>query len=206
MSNSESSPPPFSKSADKNKDHILEQLRLCLNKGDRVLEIASGTGQHALHFGSAMQDVTWQSSDRDLDHFNLRDALQNTPLSNVFEPIVIDIAHWPNLRPKFDAVYSANCLHVIPEELVQNYVEGAARSLKPGGAMLLYGPFKYGGKFTTESNESFDGFLRDTYEGGGIRDFEVLNVMAGNVGFEFESDTPMPANNQFLVWRKATPK
>ena len=96
----------------------------------------------------------------------------------------------------------ANCIHIIPDALVQPYVEGAARSLSPGGLMLLYGPYKYGGDFTTPSNADFDVFLRNTYAGGGIKDVEPIAGHAEAKGLTLVQDIAMPANNQFLIWRK----
>ena len=113
-----------------------------------------------------------------------------------------DIDHWPNLRPKYDAVFSANCLHIVGEEKLLPYVNGASGSLKVGGKMLLYGPFKYGGEFTTPSNAEFDRFLRQNHPGSGIRDFEQINMLAEQAGLEFVQDIAMPANNQFLIWQK----
>jgi cyclopropane fatty-acyl-phospholipid synthase-like methyltransferase len=200
------SEPHFSKSADANKDVILERLQTVLKPDARVLEIASGTGQHALHFARNLDHVEWQPSDRDLNEYRLAETLANANFKNLASPITLDVLHWPNLRPKFDAVYSANCIHVMPLENLKPYVEGAAKSLKQGGCMLLYGPFKYGGEFTTQSNADFSRFLGETYPGGGIRDFETVNQLAKDNGLTFESDTPMPANNQFLVWRKTAPE
>ncbi|MEM8750794.1 MAG: DUF938 domain-containing protein [Pseudomonadota bacterium] len=194
--------PPFSKSADKNKEVIAEQLALVLKPGQRVLEIASGTGQHAVHFSDVLPQITWQPSDVDLDAYGLSDTLSRVTRPNLLAPIVLDVCHWPNLRPKFDAVYSANCIHVMPPANLLPYVEGAARSLRAGGLMMLYGPFKYGGAFTTPSNAQFSNWLAETYPGAGIRDFETVDALARDNGLSFVSDTPMPANNQFLVWRK----
>lgn len=193
---------PFSKSADANKDVILEQLRKQLKPGSRVLEIASGTGQHAVHFARHLPYIKWQPSDHDLGSFGLVARLNNENLANIAEPIALDVLRWPDLGEIFDAVYSANCIHVMPPENLQPYIEGAARSLCAGGAMMLYGPFKYDGAFTTQSNASFNEFLVNTYPGGGIRDFEIVDQLASKAGFFLESDTGMPANNQFIVWRK----
>jgi len=200
----ENKEPHFSKSADKNKDVILEQLQSCLNEGDRVLEVASGTGQHALHFSANLPDILWQPSDVDLDRYRLIEKLKTAERQNLADPISLDVAHWPNLRPKFDAVYSANCVHIINKQLVEDYVRGVCRSLKAGGKMLLYGPFKFGGDFTTPSNADFDRFLRETYPGGGIRDFEWLDELAETGGLKFQSRTDLPANNHFLIWQKAS--
>jgi cyclopropane fatty-acyl-phospholipid synthase-like methyltransferase len=194
--------PGFSKAADNNKGHILEQLKACLKAGDRVLEIASGTAQHALHFSKHLPDVFWQPSDVDLETYNLAERLLSEPRDNLGEPLQLDVSAWPNFYPQFEAVYSANCLHIIDWSKVENYIEGAAKCLTTGGALLFYGPFKYGEKFTTDSNEKFNGFLETTYSGGGIRDFEAVDELAAKQGLTFVSDTPMPANNQFLIWRK----
>lgn len=193
--------PHFSQAADNNKGVILEQLRKVLQPGNQVLEIASGTGQHAAHFSAQMPEIIWQPSDRDLQEYDLVECLAGSPQSNLLAPIELDINHWPELPHQFDTVYSANCVHIIDWPSVENYVRGAASCLKSDGAFILYGPFKYGGDFTSESNRQFDGFLRETYPGGGIRDFEAIDELARKQGLSVESDTPMPANNQMLVWR-----
>lgn len=195
--------PHFSKSADANKSAILQQLRKRCAPGAEVLEIASGTAQHALYFTQQMPDIIWQPSDIDIDAYGLRDAVSRAGQPNLRPPIVLDVFRFPTFENEYDAVYSANCIHVMPSENLEPYVAGASRALKSGGMMMLYGPFKYDGEFTTESNEKFDGFLRSTYLGGGIRDFSTVDGLAAKNGLEFHSDTQMPANNQFIIWRKA---
>ncbi|MEM1038492.1 MAG: DUF938 domain-containing protein [Pseudomonadota bacterium] len=195
-------PPHFSAAADKNKDVILQRLKAVLKPGHRVLEIASGTAQHALHFAKQMPEVTWQPTDRDLQEYGLKTTIAAANLGNLPAPIKLDVAAWPQDLGGYSAVYSANCIHVMPEDNLGPYVHGAAASLRPGGLMMLYGPFKYGGTFTTPSNESFDGFLSETYPGGGIRDFETVDALAQENGLSFVSDTAMPANNQFIVWQR----
>ena len=194
--------PHFSKSADNNKAHILEQLRICLKSGDHVLEIASGTGQHAQYFSKEIPEIVWQPSDVDLDLYSLRKTLVENGAENLNKPIQLDVSKWPRLNNTYDAIYSANCLHIINWDYVQSYINGAGENLNPDGLLLLYGPFKYKGKFTAKSNETFNGFLEKTYPGGGIRDFEQVDRLANSAGLTFVSDTAMPANNQFLVWRK----
>ena len=196
-------PPRINQASENNKQSILEQLLKVLAPNAKVLEIASGAGVHARHFAAAMPGVEWQPSDREFETFGLVESLGAETLPNIKTPILLDIAQWPNLVAKYDAAYSANCIHVIPEQLLEPYVDGCAKSLAPAGAMLLYGPFKYADKFTTRSNADFDEFLRASYPGGGIRDFEEIDRLAGERGMQFVSDTPMPSNNQFLVWRKA---
>lgn len=167
-----------------------------------MLEIASGTGQHMLHFSEAMPGITWQPSDRSLAEFALRENVLAADRGNVMSPLQIDVSRFPDFQEAYDAVYSANCIHVMPSANLEPYVAGAAKALKPGGMMMLYGPFKYDGQFTTPSNEQFDAFLRGTYEDGGIRDFERVDELAEANGLTFHSDSNMPANNQFIIWRK----
>jgi len=194
---------PFSTAADNNKEVIAEQLARHLTSAARVLEIASGTGQHAEFFTTAMPHLVWQPSDVNVDETGLKARVTAARIPTLLEPIVLDIDHWPNMRPAYDVVYSANCIHIIPPRLLPKYVAGAARSLKSGGSMMLYGPFKYGGAFTTESNARFNDWLAERYDGAGIRDFEHIDELARLNGLVFESDEAMPANNQFIIWKKS---
>ena len=194
--------PAFSKSADRNKKVILEQLRLVLTGGQRVLEIASGTGLHSEYFTNRWPEIVWQPTDQDLETYRLKEHLDGIERDNLCKPFVLDIHHWPNLRPKYDAVFSANCIHIAGLDLLKPYVEGAASSLKPGGLMILYGPFRYSGQFTTESNAQFDEYLKAQNPVSGIRDFEAVDDFARECGMTLQQDVPMPANNQFIVWKK----
>ena len=196
------SEPHFSKSADRNKEIILEQLRKRCAPGAELLEIASGTAQHALHCSLHMPDIFWQPSDTDLNAYGLADIVAGSSLQNLLPPLILDVTRFPKWDNAYDAVYSANCIHVMPSRSLKHYVAGAAAALKPGGMMMLYGPFKYGGEFTTQSNAEFDSFLRGTYEDGGIRDFERVDELAQTHGLKFHSDTDLPANNQFIIWQK----
>lgn len=202
MASENSNAPPFSRSADNNKDHILQKLQDVLSVDARVLEVASGTGQHALYFSERMKRLMWQPSDMDLDVFQLARTVRENSRPNLCKPIELDIGNWPDLPTSFDAVYSANCLHIISEDLIAPYVIGVADSLREGGLMLLYGPFKYSGDFTTSSNAEFNSFLQNTYEGGGIKDFEFVDELAQSHGLNLVQDCSMPANNQFIVWQK----
>ena len=199
---SKSSIPKFSKSASNNAPYILEQLKLCLNKGDKVLEIASGTAVHALCFSEKLTDVFWQPSDLDIELYGLREILLGNKRENLGAPFNLDVANFPQLPMEYDAIYSANCIHIIDWPKVETYIAGAAKNLVAGGKLLLYGPYQYGGEFTTESNAEFDNFLAVTYPGGGIKDFEAVDELAKKSGLSFVNDTPMPSNNQFLIWEK----
>lgn len=194
--------PPFSQSADRNKSAILRQLQAIIFPGFRVLEIASGTGQHAIHFAQRMPNVLWQASDRDLHEYALEETIAEARLPNLPAPVKLDATDWPQFEEPFDAVYSANCIHVMPAENLEPYIAGAASNLRPKGTMMLYGPFRYGEAYTSESNATFDAFLRETYQDGGIRDFEEVDALARRNGLALVSDTDMPANNQLIVWAR----
>lgn len=192
----------ISKAAEANKGPILQQLQRLLPDGARVLEVASGTGQHAVHFAQSLPGITWQPSDIGFDESDLPARLADAALANIAPPIILDIAHWPSLRPRFDAVFSANCLHIVGERFLERYVAGCAKSLKQQGLILLYGPWRYGGRYTTESNRDFDLFLKETYPGAGICDVDDLQSAAGEHGFRLVEDIAMPANNQLLVLKR----
>ena len=197
--------PHFSGAAERNKHAIRDVLRSYLAPGAEVLEIASGTAQHALHMASTMPDIVWQPSDRDVDEYGLRDAIAGATLENLRPPIVLDVTRFPTFRAEYDAVYSANCIHVMPHENLAHYIAGAAKALKPLGMMMLYGPFNYGGRYTGEGNERFDAFLAERYPGGGIRDFEEVDALARRAGLQLHDDHAMPSDNRFLVWRNTAP-
>ena len=172
--------------------------------GARVLEVASGTAQHVIYFASQREDVVWQPTDRDLQEYALEQRISAAGLPNIADPFALDIAHWPNLRPKFDMVYSANCIHIAPGHLLAPYVDGAARSLMAGGLMVLYGPFNRGGDYTSTGNREFDAMLRARDPQSGIRNFEDVVTLAKEAGLELTSDSAMPANNALLVFAKTS--
>ncbi|WP_319621091.1 DUF938 domain-containing protein [Pseudovibrio sp. SPO723] len=201
---------PFNKAADNNKGFILEKLLKHLPEGSTVLEVASGTGQHALHFSKAMPAINWQPTDlpHHLQGISARFELEGQP-ENLMSPRALDISALPwstqsaLFQQHFDALYACNCLHVISWDLVEAFFQGVDGTLKSGGHLFLYGPYKYEGAFTTQSNEQFDGWLKETYPGGGIRDFEAVNALAEAIGLTLVADHAMPANNQFLVWKRS---
>ena len=193
---------PFSQACENNKQVILEILKRHLQDGERVLELAGGTGQHAVHFAENLPNVHWQSSDipGNVDSLNLRIAAVG--LSNLPVAISIDVN---NLTWKCDspgAIFSANSLHIMSVESVESLFRGVDKNLKEGGKLIVYGPFKYGGEFTTTSNEGFDRWLKDRDPVSGIRDFEWVSELAAEANLHFVEDISMPANNQLLVWEK----
>ncbi len=191
---------PFSEASDRNKQPILEILRGVLAGYRHVVEIGAGTGQHAVHFASELPHLEWQPTDRGeyLPGLAARIKLEGPP--NLRAPIELDVlqANWPTFVA--DAVYSANTLHIMSWPEVEAFFRGVGRILAAGDVLVVYGPFRYGGNFTTESNEAFDRSLRGRDPASGIRDFEAVNALAEAQGLALAADHAMPANNQLLSW------
>lgn len=193
---------PFSQASENNKKFILEVLARHLKDDDRVLELAGGTGQHAVHFAENLPKLHWQSSDipSNVDSLNLR--LTAAKLANLPPAISIDVNNLPWNSDRPTAVFSANSLHIMSADSVENFFRGISDILQVDGTLLVYGPFKYGGEFTTESNEDFDHWLKERDPVSGIRDFEWVNSLAATASLTLIEDNAMPANNQLLVWKK----
>jgi len=196
--------PPFSQACENNKQVILEILERHLNDADQVLELAGGTGQHAVHFAQNLPGLQWQSSDipSNVDNLNLRLAGAN--LANLPAAISIDVNHSPWNCGRPSAIFSANSLHIMSADSVENFFKGIGEALQGDGTLIVYGPFKYAGEFTSESNEGFDAWLKERDPVSGIRDFEWINGLATQIGLCLIEDNPMPANNQCLVWKRST--
>ena len=192
---------PFSQASENNKLPILEILRRHLAGRKTLLEIGGGTGQHAAFFAAQFPGLIWQSSDipASVDMLNLRIAhagLANLPLAfglNVNEN------DWHCGR--YQAAFTANSLHIMSEGSVENLFAEIIDHIEAGGLLLVYGPFKYHGEFTTGSNARFDVWLKQRDSVSGIREFEWVNDLAENAGFRLLEDNAMPANNQLIVWR-----
>lgn len=197
---------PFSEACERNKGPILEVLSGTLTSPSRVLEIGSGTGQHAVHFARHLPHVVWQPSDRGECLAGLAARIAEEGPTNLLAPIELDVAaadEWPT--PGTHAiVYSANTLHIMSWRMVEEFFLGVGRLLAPiASAMLLvYGPFRYAGKFTTDSNAVFDRMLRERDPQSGLRDVEAVDALAARQGLVLQSDHAMPANNQLRVWRR----
>jgi SAM-dependent methyltransferase len=191
---------PFSEACERNKKPILEILRGALARRRHVVEIGAGTGQHAVHFAGKLPQLEWQPTDRSeyLPGIAARVAAEGP--ANLHAPIELDVmqADWPSLDA--DAVYSANTLHIMSWPEVEAFFSGVGRILQRGGVLVVYGPFRYGGSFTSESNAAFDRSLRVRDPASGIRDFEAVNALAEAQGLELRADHTMPANNQLLTW------
>jgi SAM-dependent methyltransferase len=193
---------PWSDACERNKGPILQVLRTALGDSGHVLEIGSGTGQHAVWFGAALPNTTWQTSDLAVNHGGIRQWIDEAGLPNVLPPIELDVMWDPWPIAHTDAVFSANTAHIMSSRAVQAMFRGIGRILAPGGRFCLYGPFRYGGHHTSESNERFDAALRRENAHMGVRDFEALDTLAQATGLACIDDLPLPANNRLLVWTR----
>jgi SAM-dependent methyltransferase len=191
---------PFSQACEINKAPILDVLKEVFLDRKRVLEVASGTGQHAVYFGAQLQHLSWQTSDVKQNIDGIQAWLNDANLPNVLTPLTLDVndALWP--IGKFDAIFNANTVHIISWLEVQRLFNHLARAAVPGAVMCLYGPYNYNNQFTSESNARFDATLKDRDPNSGIRDFEAINALANSHGFTLQKDLAMPSNNRLLAW------
>ncbi len=192
---------PFSPACEENKLPIRDVLSLYLDGAETLLEIGSGTGQHAVFFARSFPRVRWQPSDVAENLAGIRLWLDEARLANLLPPVELDVtASWPEAR--FDAVFSANTAHIMSESQVAAMMRGIPGMIVPGGVFALYGPFNYGGRFTSESNARFDVALKQRDPRSGVKDFETLDALARESGLSLVGDHEMPANNRTLVWRR----
>lgn len=192
---------PFSPSCERNRDPILAVLRQHQVDARRVLEVGSGTGQHAVHFAAAMPWLQWQASDRTEHLPGIRAWLDAAGLPNTPAPLELDVDDWSPARD-FDAVFSANTLHIMGWPQVRAFFAGVGQALAGGGTLVVYGPFNYGGTYSSDSNREFDRWLGQRDPASAIRDFEAVDRLAGEAGLALVEDVAMPANNRCLVWRR----
>jgi hypothetical protein len=194
---------PHSDPCERNKGPILEVLRDTFAGCKHVLEIGSGTGQHAVHFATGMPWLVWQPSEMPEAMPGLRKRIFNEGPKNLRAPVVIEVTAQPWDVRKVDGVFTANTLHIMHWPEVQAFFAGLPAIAKPGAVLAIYGPFRYEGRYTSGSNESFDAMLHARDPGSGLRDFREVDALARAAGFEFKVDHAMPANNQTLVWTRA---
>ena len=195
-------PKPHSPSCDRNQGPILEVLRQYFSQVQQVLEIGSGTGQHAVHFAPAFPHAVWQTSDVEEHLPGIRLWLEEAGLPNLPPPLRLDVnGPWPKAR--YDAVFTANTLHIMGWAEVQKLFAALNGVLADDATLAVYGPFNYGGRFTSESNREFDQWLKQRYSPlSGIRDFEAVDALATYIDLDLVADHEMPANNRTLVWRR----
>lgn len=197
-----------SAACERNKEPILAVLRDWLPPGARVLEIGSGSGQHAAFFGRQIPCLHWQTSERAEALADLAEALASQNPSRLAAgsalpaPIELDVCraeHWP--PGPFDVVFTANTCHIMPEQALPPLLAGSHRALRPGGLLLLYGPFHNNGVPTAPSNAAFDAHLRSLDPAMGVRDAAELLGLGRRLGLEAVADIAMPANNRILILR-----
>lgn len=193
---------PFSQAAENNKIPIREVLDRHLQGAGSLLEIGSGTAQHAVYFAAHFPNVLWQATDIPISIDNVRQRIFAADLPNLAPPLALDVNQQPWPVASFSVVFTANSLHIMCAASVENFFATVGQHVDAGGKLLIYGPFKYGGDFTTESNARFDLWLKDRDPLSGIRDFEWIRDLACASGFSLLEDNAMPANNQMLVWSK----
>ncbi|AIY64248.1 DUF938 domain-containing protein [Pseudoalteromonas piratica] len=192
---------PYSKACENNKEPILAILKSAFSNVSNVLEIGSGSGQHAVHFAPALPHLVWQTSDVVINHQGMMAWLNAFPADNLLPPLPLDLNdEWQIAR--YDAIFSANTLHIVNQSLVTSFFDKTAKHLNVGGKLCIYGPFNYAGKFTSESNAEFDNWLKIKSPECGIRDFEWICELANEAQLELVKDHEMPANNRLLEFIK----
>ena len=191
---------PHAPSCEKNREHILDVLRLHFADRQHVLEIGSGTGQHAIYFAEHLPHLIWQTSDRAENLPGIIAWLDEAARPNTPPPLLLDVQEsWPARR--HDALFSANTLHIMPWAAVESLFASLPGIMAGDAKLAIYGPFNYGGQFTSDSNASFDRWLKEKAPHQGIRDFEKVQALALGAGLELLEDRAMPSNNRCLVWQ-----
>jgi SAM-dependent methyltransferase len=193
---------PFSAACERNKDPILEVLRIRFADRTRVLEIGSGTGQHAVHFARALTHLAWHPTEQLAYLPDLAQRVKQEGSRNLRVPTVLDVRQtlWP-LR-SVDGMFTANTLHIMSWPEVMALYRGVGAVLAPGGVFCVYGPFRYAGRYTSDSNQEFDRVLRERDPSSGLRDIEAVATLAEQYGLRLDADHDLPANNRLVVFTK----
>jgi cyclopropane fatty-acyl-phospholipid synthase-like methyltransferase len=192
----------FSQSCENNKTFILNVLKPLLKNRRHIVEIGSGTGQHARYFTEQLTHLTWQTTDRALWLPNLSAIISTFNCANLPAPLSLDVSEkkWP--IEHCDVIFTANTLHIMSWENVQEFFTGVAKVLQAKGDLFIYGPFNYQGKYTSQSNEEFDQHLQRQNPLSAIRHFEAIVQLAEQVNLQLVDDYAMPANNRLLHFIK----
>ena len=193
---------PFAPACARNQDAILDVLRARFADRTRVLEIGSGTGQHAVHFARALPHLSWQASDVAANLAGIRQWLDEARLRNTPAPLAFDINGAPPAR-RFDAIFSANTLHIMGWPEVQRLFAMLTVLMADDALLTVYGPFNERGEFTSPSNAAFDASLRAAHPLRGIRNFEEVDALARSAGLALVEDRSMPAHNRCITWRRS---
>ncbi|NTV69564.1 MAG: DUF938 domain-containing protein [Azonexaceae bacterium] len=196
---------PSAPSTEKNREPILAVLREVFADRRKVLEIGSGTGQHAVHFCAQLPHLCWQTSDRADFLPGIHLWLAEAALPNALPPFEFDVlGPWPN--GDYDAVYTANTLHIMPWAAVEALFAGLPSVLVPGALLFIYGPFMVDGHHTSDSNAAFDRSLKEKAPHQGLRDVGAVDALARQSGLMLVDQREMPSNNRCLIWRMGSVK
>ncbi|WP_043319913.1 DUF938 domain-containing protein [Microbulbifer sp. HZ11] len=191
---------PDAPSTARNREPILAHLKRLLADSRRVLEVGSGTGQHAVYFAPHLPHLNWQTSERPQNLHQVQAWLHHSPAANLPAPIALDVSSdWPPLR--VDTVFTANTLHIMPATAVEMFFQKLPQVLQPGGQLIVYGPVKIDGEYIGPGNADFDVWLKERDPLRGIRDLEWLDQLAEAQGLQRTENNYLPANNQLLVWQ-----
>ncbi len=193
---------PYSQACENNKKPIARVLHKYLKGPADLLEIGSGTGQHAYYFSEIFPEIIWHSSDQAKHLSGIIQWTDATTKPNFKPPFLLDVLDPPVLNQSFEYVFSANTAHIMSWEAVIATFQLVAQCLHMQGLYFLYGPFNYAGTFTSQSNARFDAWLRQQAPHQAIRDFEAVQALATQQGLSLIQDHTMPANNRLLVWKK----
>ncbi|GAA0711300.1 DUF938 domain-containing protein [Dokdonella soli] len=193
---------PFSAACERNREPILAMLRDFFADRRHVLEVGSGTGQHAVHFAAALPRLIWQTSDHAENHPGIRAWLDEASLPNTPAPLILDVTGpWPN--GPFDAVFSANTLHIMGWPEVEAFFAALPAATTIDAKLAIYGPFNIDGRYTSDSNAAFDASLKTRAPHRGIRDTAAVDALALAAGFNLIDDVAMPANNRLRLWQRS---
>jgi len=203
MMSATSDPRQYRPHVARNRDALLDVLRRVLPRRGLVLEIASGSGEHAAYLAAQLPDLTWQPTDPDQAALaSIAAHRADAALPNVLPPLALDVTAKQWLVERADAVMCCNMIHIAPWEACEGLLAGAARVLPDGGLLYLYGPYKIGGRHTAPTNEAFDAQLRSRDPAWGIRDLHDVTALAQAHGFALAETVPMPANNLSVIFRR----
>lgn len=193
---------PCSPACARNQAYILAELKQLLPTHAHVLEIGSGTGEHAIHFAKALPHIHWQTSDLENNHPGIQSWLEDAELKNVLFPLSLDIDQDTIPNNRYDVVFTANTFHIMSWDTVKNCIQKVGEALEPGGMFIIYGPFNREGQYTSDSNAQFDAFLKSVDPKQGIRDFDDVDKAMKAARLKKFKQIAMPANNFMLVYQK----
>lgn len=193
-----------SDACERNKHPIGEQLTAWLSDTQTVLEIGSGTGQHAVHFAALLPQLSWQTSDVEENHPGIKAWLEAFPQQNLLPPLALNVLTdaWP--AQQYDAIFTANTSHIMSKAAVAAMFEGIGKVLQTGGQFISYGPFLFDDWPTAASNHDFDAHLQARDPAMGLREFNCINELAQEQDLVFQERLALPANNFLLRWIKVT--